>query len=142
MRCWFPSASHWLPTLSTFTFRHLIQIASAYLTGKVQEPPSSCRPPVPHPFPDSECPKYCTGTPIMSLHRRPDTPAATRAWVGWRKFWRWSPVSILYFLVVDTVLIYGPNCLVQRASILTVFFWRLAPGVFFCLKVILCVVMG
>lgn len=106
----FPSASHWLPMLCTFTFRHLRQIPSADLTGKVQEPPSSCCPQSPHLFPDSECPKCCTGTPMMYLHRWSANPAATRVWVGWLKFWRWSPVSVLYLPVVETVLIYGPSC--------------------------------
>lgn len=107
--------------LRAFTFRHLRQIPSADLTGKVQEPPSSCRPPSPHPFPDLECPKCCTGMPMMYLHRWSDNPAAARAWVGWFKFWRWSSVSVLYLPVVETVLIYVPSCQVERGNILTIF---------------------
>lgn len=119
----------------------LRQIPNAYLTGKVQEPTSSCCPPLLHLFPKSQYLKWCTGTPEMYLDRWSDNAAAGRVCLV-DKFWRWPSVSVLYLPVVETVFLSGPSCLVERGSILTVFFCKLAPWVLCCLKVTFCIMMG
>lgn len=83
--------------------------------------------PAPHPVSGLERSQSCT--PPVYLCRWSDSPAAARGWVGWFKLWRRSAVTVLYLAAVGKLSIYGSSCLAERGTSLTVFFWKLAPGV-------------